>query len=115
MGKYNIPREFRKENRWFKIFKPKAVAYTGVATTVAFFIASKLIDIGRPIFAMISFASIVLPVFYFSNYSYPVSSKYSGGEDYDVVFIRKAKKIIMRILKINYIYVTEAKYRREDL
>ncbi|MGE4283056.1 MAG: hypothetical protein AB7G87_04975 [Clostridia bacterium] len=106
MGRYNIPRPFKGETRYFYFLTKKALIYTSIGSGIGLLFLKLLMDAGHPITGIVVLAVFVIPSYIFGSISFPKDSEYNGGEDLDKVFFRKLKKMLNK-----YIYVTDG--RRE--
>lgn len=102
MGRYNIPQEFRNQQRYFKIFKKKSLIYTAASTAIGYFIIFKpLLDKGKVFLPFIVLGGFVVIAYGIGHYSFYKESKYNANIDLDVVIFRKLKKMFKKEIYVS--------------
>ena len=92
-GRYNIPREFKDEDVWFRWFTKKQLLYLvifgGVGLLVLYLTSLiNMVVVGGVIFIGLFVLGIVLPRFNMPNDKY----LWGGGMPLETIFIRTVKK-----------------------
>ena len=109
-GPYNIPRDYKGEDKILMIFSRKAFAYTGIGVFVGAMIRSLFQSLNCTIVGNVILVVLALAGFIIGTFKIPEASKFEvtrklGGEKIDDVIVRyiKFKKKHKRI----YVYKEE--------
>lgn len=102
MSRYNIPRDFKKDNTEVKFFTKKSLIYTIIGSSIGFIFLLLLERSGHLLLGVFSVTTITIPFYVFGRFKYDPEELYNGGLDLDVVVYRKIKKKLMQ-----RIYVTK--------
>ena len=108
LGRYKVPREFKDEDKWFKIFTKKQLLFFigAVAICAGVLFVANLIHlqfVGAVISVLVLAIGVILPRANMPDDKYLIG----GGMPLDTLFVRVVAKIILKDKKSIYILNSE--------